>query len=268
MRGCRQSPEVCLRGGALTDTPDGQTVAEMRVIVAGSREISDFDEVAQAIEDSGFEVTELVSGCARGVDTLGEQWAEARGIPVKPFPADWDKHGKGAGHIRNREMSLYGDALVALVPADSERHPARGTRNMIAQAEKQMLPLHVRRVVMHQCHANRCQADAHPEAPFCQAHAKLLPKKLWQAIWKGRHQGECGFCDIPGSDGEPRIQGAPAWLDLVNVAIATLVVLEYDDCGAPEPFQDDESFCWCCGVQDHARTYERAQKAAVDARAA
>jgi hypothetical protein len=50
---------------------------------------------------------EIVSGGAQGADALGERFAEWNGTAVKKFPADWDKHGKAAGHIRNREMGDY-----------------------------------------------------------------------------------------------------------------------------------------------------------------
>ena len=98
----------------------------MKVIVAGCRYIDDYDVVAQAIKESGFKVTEVVSGRAKGVDKLGERWADHNKIPVKPFPADWDKHGKAAGLIRNEEMARYADALVAVWDGES-----RGTLNMI-----------------------------------------------------------------------------------------------------------------------------------------
>lgn len=219
-----------------------------------------------AMEDSGFEVTEVLSGCARGADRLGEIWAAQRGIPVRPFPADWDQHGKAAGHIRNRQMAAEGEGLVALLPSDAKAYPAKGTRDMIAQAERWQFSIHVRTVVMHRCHANACAREAHREAPFCERHAKRLPEKLWKAIWSGRRRDRvCGVCD-PRQAEEVRLRARPNWAELVNLAIAALVVLEFEDCGAPEGLQDEESFCWCCGVYDHSRTYKRAQRAAGDAR--
>lgn len=79
----------------------------MKVIIAGPRDIDDYEAVLTAIEASGFTITEVVSGCANGIDTLGEHWAKANGIPVKPFPANWDEHGMDAGPIRNQEMVDY-----------------------------------------------------------------------------------------------------------------------------------------------------------------
>lgn len=99
----------------------------MKVIIAGSRSIHEYEIVKQAVAESGFEITEVVSGRAAGVDRLGESWADEYNIPVKPFPADWSKWGKGAGHRRNTEMAEYADALVAV------HNGSRGTLNMIKQ---------------------------------------------------------------------------------------------------------------------------------------
>lgn len=102
------------------DSGEAQT-RNLSVIVAGSREILDVLSengqrriVAEAIRESGFPVAEVVSGTARGVDRLGEEWAVEHDVPVARFPADWDRHGRSAGYIRNEEMAEYADALVAI----------------------------------------------------------------------------------------------------------------------------------------------------------
>lgn len=87
----------------------------MKTIIAGSRDIEDYDLVCDAIEDSGFEITEVVSGGARGVDRLGERWADEMGINLCIFPAQWKKLGKSAGPIRNQEMARYADAAIVLI---------------------------------------------------------------------------------------------------------------------------------------------------------
>lgn len=98
----------------------------MKVIIAGSRNITSLNVVRKALDDSGFNVTEIVSGCARGVDTIGEIIAKERGIPVKKFPAKWDELGKKAGVVRNTEMGDYADALVAI-----SLNQSKGTRHMV-----------------------------------------------------------------------------------------------------------------------------------------
>lgn len=99
-----------------------------KVIIAGGRDIVDQSFVNSCITSILFEggVSEVVCGGAKGVDTLGKQWAESMKIPVKMFPADWNKHGKAAGPIRNQEMSEYADVLVACWDKTS-----KGTKHMI-----------------------------------------------------------------------------------------------------------------------------------------
>jgi len=70
--------------------------------------------------------TEVVSGGAQGVDRLGEEWAKLNSIPVKVYPADWERHGKAAGPIRNAEMSIYAGGLIAFWDGVS-----KGTAHMI-----------------------------------------------------------------------------------------------------------------------------------------
>ncbi len=103
----------------------------MKVIIAGSREIHDYDRLCKVITRSQFEneITEVVSGTCHGVDLLGERWANENHIPIKRFPAQWDLYGRSAGPIRNRQMALYADALIALMIIES-----RGTLNMINTA--------------------------------------------------------------------------------------------------------------------------------------
>ena len=84
----------------------------MKTIIAGSRTIDDYDAICQIIIDSCFVITEVVSGTARGVDRLGEQWARENNILIKRFPANWSKYGKAAGPIRNEEMVKYAEAAI------------------------------------------------------------------------------------------------------------------------------------------------------------
>jgi hypothetical protein len=96
-------------------------------------------QVIQAIKDSGFIVSEVVSGGARGVDRLGEDWAKINKVPVTRFLADWNKYGKRAGYVRNAVMASYGTALVAVWDGCS-----KGTKHMIDLAAAKGLPVHIR----------------------------------------------------------------------------------------------------------------------------
>lgn len=110
----------------------------MRVIIAGSRGITSYQTVLDCIKASGMTITEAVSGAARGVDKLGELWAKQNKVPIKSFPADWDKLGRKAGHIRNEQMAKYATALIAIWDGKSP-----GTGSMIHYAIKYGLNMSV-----------------------------------------------------------------------------------------------------------------------------
>lgn len=117
----------------------------MKIIIAGSRRIDSYEIVAAAVEKALkhwrmtiSDVTEVVSGCAPGADSLGEAWALKHDIPLKLMPANWDMHGRSAGPIRNHAMASYADALVAVW---NGRSP--GTENMISKAVTMALPVYV-----------------------------------------------------------------------------------------------------------------------------
>lgn len=109
----------------------------MKVIIAGGRDISVPSELIQiAVKQSGFDVTEVISGGASGVDRCGEIWANKYGIPIVIFPARWTIHGKSAGPIRNKEMAEYSDALIAFPGGE-------GTSNMILQMRNLNKPIYL-----------------------------------------------------------------------------------------------------------------------------
>lgn len=101
----------------------------MRVIIAGSRECTDYRLVVQAIEASGLDVTTVVCGMCRGVDLLGRRWAQERGVHVDEYHARWDAHGRSAGPRRNREMARNADALILIWDGAS-----RGSASMLRMA--------------------------------------------------------------------------------------------------------------------------------------
>ncbi len=112
----------------------------MKIIVAGTRDLQDRTLVFVAIDSSPWkhQITEIVSGCAQGVDQFGEEYATIKGLPVARFPADWKTHGRPAGPIRNKQMADYADALVAVWDGSS-----KGTKNMIDEMERIGKPTHV-----------------------------------------------------------------------------------------------------------------------------
>jgi len=111
----------------------------MKVIIAGSRSVKKLATVEKAINlalasKPRLHIDEVVSGTARGVDQLGEEFADKHSITIKRFPADWDTHGRSAGYKRNVVMARYADALIAIWDGKS-----RGTAHMIDIAREHNL---------------------------------------------------------------------------------------------------------------------------------
>ena len=98
----------------------------MKIIIAGGRDYR-FTTRDRTRLNHIEGVTEVVSGGARGADTEGESWAAFHRIPVRRFLPNWDRYGKRAGMLRNREMAEYADA-VALFPG------GKGTESMAHEA--------------------------------------------------------------------------------------------------------------------------------------
>jgi hypothetical protein len=110
----------------------------MKTIIAGSRTITDIDVLIEALKTLPWKITEVVSGCARGADALGEAYALAHGLPLTRMPADWERFGRRAGYVRNEAMAQQAQALVALWDGYSV-----GTQHMIRIAEHRGLKVHV-----------------------------------------------------------------------------------------------------------------------------
>jgi len=115
----------------------------MKAIIAGGRDYNNYAYLKQQLDyfrEHQFDakITEIVSGGARGVDSMGEQYAAENDIALKIFPADWKTHGKSAGPIRNRQMADYADILIAVWDGES-----KGTKNMIDTMHKLKKPVFV-----------------------------------------------------------------------------------------------------------------------------
>ena len=107
----------------------------MRVLVCGGREFNDYgllaDTLVSLIGQYNPEDVTIISGHARGADKLGERFANANECKLLIFPADWDKHKKAAGFIRNQQMIDKGKPdLVVAFPG------GRGTADMVRRAKK------------------------------------------------------------------------------------------------------------------------------------
>lgn len=113
-----------------------------RVIIAGGRDFSDYEYLKTTMDyllQNKSDIV-IVSGMARGADTLGVRYAQERGYPLMRFPAQWEKFGRAAGYKRNVEMADNADALVVFWDGQS-----RGTKNMIEIAAKRQMPVRIKR---------------------------------------------------------------------------------------------------------------------------
>ena len=120
----------------------------MKVIICGGRNFTDYQYLNAYVKmvPPWIEITEVVSGHADGADTLGEQWATKNNIPLKIFPADWERLGRRAGPIRNIEMSKYAEGCIAFWNGTST-----GTKHMIDTAIKAGLWTYVIRTDIPWC---------------------------------------------------------------------------------------------------------------------
>lgn len=132
-------------------------------IIAGSRTLTQVS-IEEIILNSGFNITRLLHGDARGVDTIAKGWALSNGYPISAYPADWnnlapendfgikplpvqDKNGRWydakAGFRRNEQMALaelqVDCQLIAIIQSG---YKSNGTWDMIKRAEKHGLKVY------------------------------------------------------------------------------------------------------------------------------
>jgi predicted Rossmann fold nucleotide-binding protein DprA/Smf involved in DNA uptake len=112
----------------------------MRLIIAGGRDFDDYnllcDKVTQFIGNES-DVT-IISGLARGTDTLGCRFAEELGYGIEGFAAEWHIYGRSAGIRRNKYMAKNADSLIAFWDGKSA-----GTMHMIDFAHELGLKVEV-----------------------------------------------------------------------------------------------------------------------------
>lgn len=103
----------------------------MRLIIAGGRDYTFKPADVLYLDElhAQYRIEEVISGGATGADACGEQWALTNRINLVRMPAEWAKHGRKAGPLRNRQMAEYADAVV-IFPG------GRGTASMVREAKK------------------------------------------------------------------------------------------------------------------------------------
>lgn len=109
----------------------------MKLAIIGSRTATDYEVLKRAISmiyedrDGIVQVTEVISGGARGADSLGARWAKEHEVKLTEFLPDWEKHGKRAGFIRNEDIIAAADVVLAIWDGLS-----KGTANSLSIAKR------------------------------------------------------------------------------------------------------------------------------------
>lgn len=105
----------------------------MRVLVCGGRDFSDKRALFNVLDGLGIrgEISEIITGGARGADELAEEWSRFRQVKRTVYPAKWNLLGRQAGIARNQQMLDKEEPdLVVAFPG------GRGTSNMISIAKQ------------------------------------------------------------------------------------------------------------------------------------
>lgn len=102
----------------------------IKLLIAGSRGFNDYERLVEYvntwISQHNYERIEILSGGARGADSLAEQYARERDIDFKLFPANWTLYGKSAGYRRNEQMAKYATHAILFWDGTS-----KGTKHMM-----------------------------------------------------------------------------------------------------------------------------------------
>ena len=114
----------------------------MRIVIGGYRSFNDYELIVKHLDRllAPYDPSNIVflSGHCSGVDLLAERYAEEHGLTVERHPAEWEHYGRAAGPIRNEQMVMQADGVIAFWDGQS-----RGTKSLISYAKKHGKKLHV-----------------------------------------------------------------------------------------------------------------------------
>lgn len=108
----------------------------MKLAIIGGRDFTDY-ALLECMVHSHFThlgelgVTEIVSGGAKGADSLGARFARENGIKLTEHLPDWDRYGKRAGFVRNELIVKDADTVLVFWNGES-----RGTGNSLSIAKR------------------------------------------------------------------------------------------------------------------------------------
>ena len=103
----------------------------MRYGIVGSRSFTDYAKLCDVLKPQVGYITQIISGGARGADTLGKNFAMEHNIPLTEFFPNYDKFRKKAPFVRNKEIVKNSDIIYAFWDGKSP-----GTAHTLDYAEK------------------------------------------------------------------------------------------------------------------------------------
>lgn len=118
----------------------------MKILVTGSRKFTDIDIIRDSLADtlllSAVRENSVAHGAAKGADSLTEEVCNNWKLPVRRYPANWDKYGKAAGPIRNAQMltDFQPDIVLAFYKVGE---PNTGTLDCVKKALEQGIPVKI-----------------------------------------------------------------------------------------------------------------------------
>jgi len=123
---------------------------DLYILVAGTRTFSDYDLLKETLNEllrSNFLINDvtvhIVAGGARGADTLAAKYAHDWGFELHEFPADWNKYGKAAGPIRNKQMHEFIKSHKHRICVCFWDGKSRGTKHNFELAKQYGTPLKI-----------------------------------------------------------------------------------------------------------------------------
>lgn len=105
---------------------------------SGSRDFTNYEYVSNVIKHYLPYITKIHVGDAKGVDSLVVRFCSENNINYQIFKADWNKYGKGAGPIRNREL-INGTSILIAFPSNN----SKGTISAINIANELNINVHI-----------------------------------------------------------------------------------------------------------------------------
>lgn len=107
----------------------------MKIAVIGSRTCTNLELIDRYLSEFFEPGDELISGGARGADENAANWARSKNYKVTEFIPEWDKYGKSAGFIRNKDIIDNAERVIAFWDKKSN-----GTKHSLGLAKEQNKP--------------------------------------------------------------------------------------------------------------------------------